>query len=215
MVPFTWLEESFLLHPSRCLYWEKEKALILSDLHLGKTGHFRKEGIAVPQQVYREDLRRLFEVIHFFKPREVLLVGDLFHSKANKEWEWFAKWRNDFASTDFTLILGNHDKLPAGIAEQMKLTVVNELIKNNLLLVHNPEDFDTSSADIKGKICGHIHPAIILPTGLRQSARLPCFHFSQTNCTLPAFSLFTGTHAIKPRAKDDVFAIADGKIIRI
>jgi DNA ligase-associated metallophosphoesterase len=215
MVPFTWLEESFLLHPSRCLYWEKEKALILSDLHLGKTGHFRKEGIAVPQQVYREDLRRLFEVIHFFKPREVLLVGDLFHSKANKEWEWFAKWRNDFSATDFTLILGNHDKLPAGIAEQMRLTLVNELIKNNLLLVHNPEDFDTSSADIKGKICGHIHPAIILPTGLRQSARLPCFHFSQTNCTLPAFSLFTGTHAIKPRAKDDVFAIADGKIIRI
>ena len=215
MVPFTWLEESFLLHPSRCLYWEKEKALILSDLHLGKTGHFRKEGIAVPQQVYREDLHRLFEVILFFQPKEVLLVGDLFHSKANKEWEWFAKWRNDFSATDFTLILGNHDKLPAGIAEQMKLTVVNELIKNNLLLVHNPEDFDTSSADIKGKICGHIHPAIILPTGLRQSARLPCFHFSQTNCTLPAFSLFTGTHAIKPRAKDDVFAIADGKIIRI
>ena len=215
MVPFSWLEESFILHPSRCIYWEREQALILSDLHLGKTGHFRKEGIAVPQQVYREDLHRLFEAILYFKPKEVLLVGDLFHSKANKEWDWFAKWRNDFAETDFTLILGNHDKLAPGIAAQMQMTVVNKLEKNNLLLVHNAEEYPEASNNAKGKICGHIHPAIILPTGLRQSARLPCFHFTENTCTLPAFSLFSGTHPIRPRAKDHVFAIAEGKIIGI
>ena len=30
------------------MFWEEEKALIVSDLHFGKTGHFRKSGIAVP-----------------------------------------------------------------------------------------------------------------------------------------------------------------------
>jgi DNA ligase-associated metallophosphoesterase len=215
MLPFTWLNENFILHPSRCIYWEQEQALILSDLHLGKTGHFRKEGIAVPQQVYEQDLQRLFEMILFFKPKEVLMVGDLFHSKANKEWEWFAKWRHEFASTLFTLILGNHDKLPAGVAEQMEMNVFNNLTKNNILLVHNAEDTTPALSDVKGMICGHIHPAIQVPTGLRQSARLPCFHFSETTCTLPAFSLFTGNHVIRPRAKDHVFVIAEGKIIRI
>jgi uncharacterized protein len=215
MLPFTWLNESFILHPSRCIFWEREQALILSDLHLGKTGHFRKEGIAVPQQVFHHDLHRLFEVIVFFKPTTILMVGDLFHSKANKEWEWFAKWRNDFSAIDFTLILGNHDKIPAGIAAQMQLNVVNELVKNDLLLLHNAEDTGGDYPAVKGKICGHIHPAIQVPTGLRQSARLPCFHFTPDTCTLPAFSLFTGHHSIKPAKKDHVFAIADGKIIGI
>lgn len=215
MLPFTWLDENFILHPSRCIYWEREEALILSDLHMGKTGHFRKEGIAVPQQVYQEDLRRLFELIHFFKPKEVLMVGDLFHSKANKEWEWFEKGRFEFASTNFTLILGNHDKLPGGIAERMQMEVVTELRRNDLLLLHNEEDANPDTSGARGRICGHIHPAIQVPTGLRQSARLPCFHFSETTCTLPAFSLFTGTHVIKPRTKDHVFVIAEGKIVKI
>lgn len=215
MAPFCWLNETFILHPSRCLYWEREEALILSDLHLGKTGHFRKEGIAVPQQVYREDLHRLFTVIQYFGPKKVLLAGDLFHSRANLEWEWFAKWRKDFAATEFTLILGNHDKLPPGIAEQMEIAVVNELLVNQILLVHNAEDANPADNNAAGLICGHIHPAVQVPTGIRQSAKLPCFHFSETTCTLPAFSLFTGTHAIRPRAKDRVFVIAEGKIIEI
>ncbi len=66
--------------PHRCLYWEEERSLILSDLHFGKTGHFRKAGIAVPQSVYREDLLRLLSLIQYFQPRQLLVVGDLFHS---------------------------------------------------------------------------------------------------------------------------------------
>lgn len=216
MVPFTWLEENFVLHPSRCLYWEKERTLVLSDLHLGKTGHFRKEGIAVPQQVYQEDLHRLFSAIQYFNPVEVLMVGDLFHSRANKEWEWFAKWRADFPALNFTLILGNHDKLPAGLADKIDITIQDSLVKNNILLLHNEEDWNpVENPGIRGKICGHIHPAVVVPVGARQKIRMPCFHFTSQTCTLPAFSLFTGGHPIKQGPKDLVFAIADGQIIKI
>ena len=78
--------------------------MILSDLHFGKTGHFRKSGIAVPQYIYREDLQRLVEQIAYFKPKKIIAVGDLFHSEANKELELFLKWRNDFPELDFVLV---------------------------------------------------------------------------------------------------------------
>jgi metallophosphoesterase superfamily enzyme len=61
-------DHHFWLSPERVLYWEEEKTLILSDLHFGKTGHFRKSGIAVPQSIYQQDLQRLFHQISFFNP---------------------------------------------------------------------------------------------------------------------------------------------------
>ena len=59
------------LSPGRCIYWEEEKALILSDLHFGKTGHFRKAGIAVPAHIYKEDLQRLVEQVQYFQPNQI------------------------------------------------------------------------------------------------------------------------------------------------
>src|SRR6202000_326423 len=86
----------------------------LSDLHFGKTGHFRKAGIAVPQSVYREDLLRLLRQIQYFQPRQLLVVGDLFHSRENKELALFLKWREDFPDLNIHLIEGNHDILHEG-----------------------------------------------------------------------------------------------------
>ena len=87
---------NFLLSASRCIFWEEEKALILSDLHLGKSGHFRKHGIAIPQSVFKEDMQRFAAQIQFFKPTSLIIVGDLFHSRENKEMDFFLKWRHDF-----------------------------------------------------------------------------------------------------------------------
>jgi len=64
--------------------------LIISDLHFGKTGHFRKSGIAVPQGVYKEDLQRLVSQIQYFQPSQLIIVGDFFHSQLNKELELLA-----------------------------------------------------------------------------------------------------------------------------
>jgi DNA ligase-associated metallophosphoesterase len=215
MIPFTWLDEVFILHPLRCIFWEKERTLILSDLHIGKTGHFRKEGIAVPQMVYQQDLHRLFQVIQYFNPARVVLVGDLFHSRSNKEWDWFAKWRKDFPGIDFTLVLGNHDKVPAEQAEELMLYVTDTLQIGTILFLHDAETLETLPEGVRGVISGHVHPAVIIPAGIRQSVRLPCFHFTKKTCTLPAFSLFTGTHVIRPRVADHVFAITPAEIIKL
>src|SRR5437868_9996743 len=112
---------SFLLSASRCIFWEEEKVLILSDLHFGKTGHFRKNGIAVPQTVFKEDLQRLTAQVQFYKPLYLLIVGDLFHSRANKEMDLFMRWRNDFSQLPIKLVVGNHDILGSGWYEKAKI----------------------------------------------------------------------------------------------
>src|ERR1044072_3206990 len=99
------------LSPDRCIFWEDQRSLIVSDLHFGKTGHFRKAGIAVPQSVFKEDLQRLVAQLQHFKPKQLVVVGDLFHSVANKELDLFRRWREDMPGLCIQLVKGNHDVL--------------------------------------------------------------------------------------------------------
>src|SRR5579871_16870 len=110
-IPYTVQNQQLWLSPERLAFWENEKALIISDLHFGKTGHFRKSGIAVPQSVYKEDLQRLVAQIQYFQPSQLIIVGDFFHSVVNKEIELFKKWRENFSGISIHLIKGNHDIL--------------------------------------------------------------------------------------------------------
>ncbi|MGN6540102.1 MAG: metallophosphoesterase, partial [Ginsengibacter sp.] len=116
--------ETLWLSPARCIFWEEESALILSDLHFGKSGHFRKSGIGIPQNIYKEDLQKLFAQIAFFKPKVLLIAGDMFHSSANKELDFFIKWRNDFPQLEIKLIRGNHDILTKQFYKEAKIEVV-------------------------------------------------------------------------------------------
>ncbi len=49
--------------------------------------------------------------LQHFSPRQLLVVGDLFHSVANKELDLFRKWRNDLPDLSIQLVKGNHDIL--------------------------------------------------------------------------------------------------------
>src|ERR1700737_569509 len=105
------LGNTFWLSAGRCVFWEEKKALIVSDLHIGKAAHFRKSGIPVSQRIYTEDLQRLLTSLLFFKVAQLIIVGDLSHSGSNNELELFHKWRMDFPDLEIHLIKGNHDIL--------------------------------------------------------------------------------------------------------
>lgn len=57
----------FWVSPERCLLWEEQNTLIVADLHLGKSGHFRKAGIGIPQSIYKADLQRLMAQLYLYK----------------------------------------------------------------------------------------------------------------------------------------------------
>ena len=125
LVPHVILNNTFLLSADRCIFWEDEKTLILSDLHLGKSGHFRKSGIAIPQAVFKEDMQRLVTLLQIYKPRQLVIIGDMFHSHSNKEHDFFLKWRQDFSSLPIHLIKGNHDILKTAWYQLADITIHN------------------------------------------------------------------------------------------
>jgi DNA ligase-associated metallophosphoesterase len=202
------LDNHFLLSAQRCIFWEEEKTLILSDLHFGKTGHFRKEGIAVPQAVYKADLQCLVAQIQFFKSEQLIIIGDMFHSHANKELDFFIKWRNDFAQLTMKLVKGNHDILKDSWYGEASIEVVEKLLAiNKFSFTHDIAECVATEMQDQYFFSGHIHPAISISGIAKQSLRLPCFYFAKQYAVLPAFSRFTGNHTIKPKRGENVFAI--------
>ncbi len=204
---FLWKQQTLWLSPERCIFWEEQQSLILSDLHFGKTGHFRKSGIAVPQGVYRDDLQRLVSQVQYFKPQQLIVVGDLFHSKANKEMELFEKWRNDFSSLHIQLVQGNHDILTGAWYKQAGIDVCPHLALDNFCFVHDIQDACEPGPTEPYYFSGHLHPAVSISGAGRQTLKFPCFYFGEKFSILPAFGKFTGTAMIEPNRCDSVFAI--------
>jgi len=99
------LNQDLLLLPQKAIYWQQEKALIAADVHLGKVGHFRKSGIAVPLNMEQNELGTLSDLIFQYKPQKLILLGDFFHSDMNSDWDWFVLWRSQFPKLEIILEL--------------------------------------------------------------------------------------------------------------
>lgn len=110
-IPYIIRDNTFWVSPERSLFWEEQNTLIIADIHLGKSGHFRKAGIAIPQNIYKADLQRLISQLYLFKVERLIIAGDFTHSTANKELDLFIKWRKDFSLLHIDLVKGNHDIL--------------------------------------------------------------------------------------------------------
>jgi len=189
--------------------WLDRAALIIADLHLGKITHFRKSGMPVPRQAELENYERLSSLILNRDIKRVLILGDLFHSKLNSEWDRFVRFLHDFSEIEFELVHGNHDILPESAYQHKNLLLHGESYQEGpFIFSHHPlEEFEAYN------IYGHIHPGIKLSGPGRQSLSLPCFHFMADAAVMPAFGNFTGLHIIKAKESDKVFVISDQSII--
>ncbi len=204
----------FILSADRTMYWEDEKALIVSDLHFGKTGHFRKHGIGIPQNVFKEDLQRLFAAIQYHRAEKIIIVGDMFHSRSNSEHDLFLKWRLDLPQVSFHLVMGNHDILPGKFYEAARLTTHSMQMRlRDFVFTHDMQDVTVDENLFY--FSGHIHPGIRMAGPGRQALQVPCFYFNHQYAILPAFGKFTGTHPVAVSKTDKVFALAANKVLSL
>jgi DNA ligase-associated metallophosphoesterase len=209
---------TFWISSERCIFWEDSNTLIVSDLHLGKSGHFRKAGIAVPQGIYKDDLQRLMAQLYFFKADRLIIVGDLTHSTANKELDLFKRWRKDFSSLRVELIKGNHDILADSWYQDTEITVYAEDHSiGDFCFRHEPGHKPPvlSCGNDAYTFSGHVHPGIVMRGRGKQSLRLPCFYFTPEYAILPAFSRFTGTYLVDPADGEIVYGIAENQLVQI
>ncbi len=200
----------FILDHRKVLFDVEKKRLILADLHIGKSAHFRKSGHSLPSYGLDSDLKRFQEILEEYQPNEVLILGDLFHSDHNEE---FLKWNHilkKHSKINFILVVGNHDRWSLNKNRDQKMELISELDEQGVLYTHEPIDKGN-----KINFCGHLHPGVLLLGEGRQRIKLSCFWLSKTQLILPAFSELTGLHIIKPTIEDRVFTTIDDKVIEL
>ena len=204
-------DDELTLLPQRAVYLEKHKTLLASDLHLGKSGHFRNAGIAVPSQLAFTDLDILTGILNEFNVDRLIILGDLFHAKMNSDWKFFEEWRKKHSQLQIELVKGNHDVLIDEYYNELNILLHNEFcVFNKFLLTHStPEESAVKNESCSYTISGHVHPAVRLMGKGRQSVTLPCFYFSEKYALLPAFGRFTGKAFIPVTKKDKVYVIVE------
>jgi uncharacterized protein len=68
--------EELIFDFRKAIYWFDKQILIISDFHIGKTGHFRKNGIAISNSVSRDDFQRLDDLLIDYPTNELFIIGD-------------------------------------------------------------------------------------------------------------------------------------------
>ncbi|MCC5936888.1 MAG: ligase-associated DNA damage response endonuclease PdeM [Lunatimonas sp.] len=186
-------------------------SLLLSDIHFGKAGHFRKAGIPISESVHEADYRVLEQLLATYQPKQVFFLGDLFHSEWNSQWDVLETFLKQFPETVFHLVRGNHDILPDAVYQSSVLQVHSgSFALESILLNHEPLP-ELPSQPIQ--ICGHIHPGVTLRGKGRQRLKIPCFLFRKNTLVMPAFGAFTGLFNLLPEPEDRVYLVTPTKVI--
>lgn len=200
------------LLPQKAIYWNNTETLIVSDVHLGKASHFRKHGMPIPMESGTDDLHHLDNLLHTHAPKRLLILGDLFHSDYNQEWEYFGALRKKYSGVRFILVRGNHDILKEHHYEKHDILLETEPVyENGFVFAHNFVKLKENEFSISG----HIHPGFVLHGKGRQSITLPCFYKKKNTLIMPAFGRLTGL-AHMPYSKDaEIFVMTEEDVHRI
>jgi uncharacterized protein len=220
-----WAGETLELLGERAVWWARAGAIVVADLHLGKTAAFRAAGVPVPEQTTRADLLRLEAVIHRHGATRVLILGDLLHAKTGRApavMEAFAVFRQSVAHVEMHLVRGNHDAasgdppLEWGIAchDEPWRPVWAGSMRGAVVCAHHPPE-----EVIAGHmLCGHMHPCHVVDGPARSRLRSACFWFTmgQRLLMLPAFGSFTGHAPISVERGDRVVMIGpSGELVEV
>ena len=202
------------LLPGRATFLCDSAALIVSDLHLGKSATFRKRGLAVPEGSTASDLSRLTGLLKKTKASQLVIAGDLVHSADGLTTSVIASLKDwlEEISIPVTLTEGNHDSRSWLSRHKLNFKTTPSLEISDLLITHDPADLQPDQPGI----AGHLHPGIRVKESARQSLRIGGFYLRQSNhLVLPAFSEFTGTHPVSMSPGDRFFVELNDKISEI
>jgi DNA ligase-associated metallophosphoesterase len=179
------------------LFWEEERLLVVSDLHLEKGSSFAGRGVLLPPYDTAATLGRLAAVAGRHDPRRVIALGDSFHDRdahgrlSVPDREALAALQ---ARRDWIWIAGNHD--PA-LPDDLGGVVASEVAIGPLTFRHEP----TGAA---GEIAGHLHPKARVSTRGRAVERR-CFAADGERVVMPAFGAYAGGLSIRDGAFAKIF----------
>ena len=212
---FEFCGQELQLVQGRALYWPREAALLVADLHLEKASYFAGRGQMLPPYDSRETLERLANAVRETGARRVFCLGDNFHDglgAARLEPHAAGMLAALTRALDWVWIAGNHDGGEGNVAG----TALEESEVGGLLLRHR-----ALPGELRPELSGHFHPRLTVSARGRRIAR-PCAVRSERRLILPAFGALTGgmdaasqeiLSAMQPASTIDALAVAKGRIV--
>lgn len=180
-------------HAAILLKRRDERALIVSDLHIGWEVALAHEGFHVPSQTPKL-LERLNQLIRLKKPSRIIILGDVKHAIAKIEME---EWRDVPEFFDqvsklvpkVQVIPGNHDgNLEPLLPEDIEILPSTGIILWDTGLFHGHAWPSPEMLRCKSLVIGHLHPVVVFrdPTGFRISRQV----WVKSRCNAPKLAKF-------------------------
>ena len=209
-INFSWHGTKLKLYANQVLFIPLTRELLISDVHLGKAEYFQLNGIPITNNEDENNINRIYKLINQFKPRKLVILGDLFHSRysLNKNIIYKVERLFKIFKNRIEVIEGNHD-----IGCQISnISFLKEKKSLNLIFTHEPiNQKDNNSLNI----CGHYHPKVILKNQ-QDKLSFKCFAFDSlnNNLYLPSFGDLTGGYLCKKHFKKWAI-ISENNIVEI
>jgi len=189
----SWGDSSLEMLASRALLLPHTNELLICDIHLGKAEYFQQNGIPLTNNSDEQNLLRIKNIVENYKPKKLIILGDLFHSKYSISESLKRKVENLSESLNIIieLIIGNHD-----IGCKVKnITFLEYKRSSNFIFSHEP--IGKLENNILN-ICGHYHPKILLKNA-KDKLSFKCFALDEKHniLYLPAFGDLTGGYPCK------------------
>jgi len=186
MVPFSFAGETFFAAADGALFWPREEALLVADLHLEKASWFARLGQFLPPYDSHATLSALATEVERTGARRLFCLGDSFHDAFGCERlpdQARALLTELTSRLDWTWIVGNHDP---GFADHCGGKLEEEVEIAGVVLRH-----EVVRNDPRPEISGHFHPKLRVNLKGRHVSRR-CFVVSPSKMILPAFGSLTG-----------------------
>jgi DNA ligase-associated metallophosphoesterase len=188
---------TFAADLSGALYWEEQRMLVVSDLHLEKGSSYAMRGVLLPPYDTIATLSRLAAAISRHDPRIVVALGDSFHDRT-AHGRLSPENRDAVAALqtgrDWIWISGNHDpELPCDLGG----AIADEVAVGTITFRHEP-------SGAAGEIAGHLHPKARVSARGRSMERR-CFASDGLRAVMPAFGAYAGGLSIRDAAFAKIF----------
>lgn len=166
-------------YPALILQENNERALVVSDLHIGWERLLTQRGVHVPSQTLKIK-NNLLQVIKETKPTRLILLGDIKDAITKvsiEEWKDIPEFFDDLQKkvSDIQVITGNHDgNLEPLLPETVKIIPATGTNFGEVGLFHGHAWPKPELLECKSLITGHVHPTIVIRDlmGLRMTKQV-------------------------------------------
>ena len=184
----------FQPYPALIIQENTDRALVVSDLHLGWERLLSQRGVHVPSQTPKIK-QALLKLIKESKPTHLILLGDVkdaITKVAREEWKDIPEFFEEIQEkvSEIQVILGNHDgNLEPLLPEAVKIIPASGTSFGDVGLFHGHAWPTPELLACRSLVTGHVHPTVAIRDQLGLRMTLQVFVKAQCNSEKLAESL--------------------------